>query len=1001
MKRFEYYFNITKCVFFILTISFNYIDAQSVNDTILASEYFKKADSLLVDRKLDNSIVYFKKALPLYKNAKAWKTVANCYNEIAYIQFQLQKLDSSYFAAKKSLDICKKYLPENSIEKTVSYEYIGNYHEIKKSDIETALSYYQKSYEIKKKILPENHISFSSTLTNLGFISYAKGEYDKSIEYHKKSLSIKKRHKKKNSNLSYSLNEIGRIYIAKKQHTKALEYFKQSLIISIETFGSNNLEVATNLNNIGVALRGNKQYKEALTKYREALQIYIKLYGNKHIRVSNSYYNIGLIYYDLKDYDKSLDFYNKALNIRLNELGEDHQYIANSYFLIGISFDGKKEYEKALINYKKAVRINLNQSTINYGMVANIYNYIGNTLNKTKEFSEAITYYEHALKTNSISESRNLHFFDSNIALETLLFKAKTFQNYFPNKDSVQSLKNSIRIYQKADTLTNSIRETLTNYKDRVTFANKVKEIYQGAIDSKLLLHNHNQHKDAIHQAFLFSEKSKANTLKGLLNDTNAKNFAGLPSNLVSLEKKLRIDHAFYQSQITKERSSQKIDSGSISNYENKLFNLSRRKDSLTEALEKNYPNYYQLKHQNEIISVNDIQQKLDNKTTFLEFFTADSATYAFTISKSKIDVKKLTTLKLTENIEELRTSITDKNTASYKSNALELYQQLISPIKDQIVGDNLIISPDGPLWHLNFDLLLTKDDSSNNPKKLSYLLKDYTISYANSANLLFTPLLSSEKSNKLKECLAFSFSDSTNIVTSETLSMATLRDTGDDLPGTRKEIKAIANIIDGNYFYGSEAVEANFKKNASQYNILHLALHGEVDNERPENSKLFFTQNKDTIEDNLLYSHELFALDIPSELTVLSACNTGTGKIAKGEGVMSLGTAFQYAGTKSLLLSSWEVSDQTTPELMKYFYTNLKAGMNKAKALQKAKLQYLNTANINRTNPFYWGGFYLLGDVSPIQFSNDYSWYWATGLAVFIILFLSIVWLRKRKASF
>ncbi|WP_298548621.1 CHAT domain-containing protein [uncultured Aquimarina sp.] len=1001
MNRPEYFFNMTKYVLFTLIISLNYVHGQSVNDTILASQYFNKADSLLADRKLDNSIVYFKKALPLYKNAKAWKKVANCYNEIAYIQFQLQKLDSSYFAAKKGLDISEKHLPENSIEKTVSYEYIGNYYEIKKSDIETALSYYQKSYGIKMKILPENHISFSSTLTNLGFISYSKGEYDKAIEYHKKSLSIKKRHKKKNSNLSYSLNEIGRIYIAKKQHTKALEYFKQSLTISIETFGSNNLEVATNLNNIGVALRGNKQYKEALIKYREALQIYIKLYGDKHIRVSNSYYNIGLIYYDLKDYDKSLDFYNKALNIRLNKLGENHQYIANSYFLIGISFDGKKEYEKALINYKKAVRINLNQSSINHGMVANIYNYIGNTLNKTKEFSEAITYYEHALNTNSISDNRNLHFFDSNIALETLLFKAKTFQSYYPDKDSIQSLENSIRVYQKADTLTNSIRGTLSNYKDRVTFANKVKEIYQGAIDAQLLLHNHNQHKDAIHQAFLFSEKSKANTLKGLLNDANAKSFASLPSKLVSLEKKLREDHAFYQSQITKERSKQKTDHNRVSDYESKLFTTTRKQDSLTEVLEKNYPNYYQIKHQIEIISVNDIQQKLDNKTTFLEFFVADSTTYAFTISKNKIGVKKLTTLKLTENIKKLRTSITDKNNVNYKSNALKLYQQLISPIKNQIEGNNLIISPDGPLWHLNFDLLLTQDDTSNNPKKLSYLLKDYTISYANSANLLFTPFKSNEKSNKLKECLAFSFSDSTNIVTSKTLSMATLRNTGDDLPGTRKEIKSISNIIDGNYFYGSEAVETNFKKNASQYSILHLALHGEVDNERPENSKLFFSQSKDTIEDNLLYSHELFALDIPSELTVLSACNTGTGQIAKGEGIMSLGTAFQYAGTKSLLLSSWEVSDQTTPELMKYFYTNLKAGMDKAKALRQAKLQYLNTADINRTQPFYWGGFYLIGDTNPIQFNTNYSLYWITGIIIFVILFLSIVWFRKRKASF
>lgn len=317
---------------------------------------------------------------------------------------------------------------------------------------------------------------------------------------------------------------------------------------------------------------------------------------------------------------------------------------------------------------------------------------------------------------------------------------------------------------------------------------------------------------------------------------------------------------------------------------------------------------------------------------------------------------------------------------------------------KDKIKGDQLIIVPDGSLWHLNFDLLLTQNDLSYDPKALSYLLKEYAISYASSANLLFAPFKSDFQSKKRQECLAFSFSDG-EIIDTNTMSLAALRATNYDLPGTRKEIKAISDIIDGQYYFGSQAIEANFKKNAGQYNILHLALHGDVDNEHPENSKLLFTKGKDTIEDSYLYSHELFAMNIPAELTVLSACNTGSGKIAQGEGIMSLGNAFQYAGTKSLLLSSWEISDQTTPELMKYFYTNLKAGMHKARALQQAKLQYLNTAHINRTDPFYWGGFYLVGDSSPIPFKDNTMLYWVMGLGVLILLCIGVLWYqRKRK---
>ncbi|GAA4275282.1 CHAT domain-containing protein [Aquimarina mytili] len=590
--------------------------------------------------------------------------------------------------------------------------------------------------------------------------------------------------------------------------------------------------------------------------------------------------------------------------------------------------------------------------------------------------------------------------------LTTLQGQAKTYKKLYQQNKSIANLNKAITTYQKADTIINTIRQSFTNYQDKVTFAKQAKEVYQGAIESQLLLYAAKKDQQALKKAFYYAERSKANTLKELLNDANAKNFTGLPTDLVGLEKDLRIDKAFYQSKITEEHSQPfdklraGIDTTKITRYENKLFEINRRQDSLTEVLEKNYPKYYQLKHKNDVVSVGELQQQLNERTTMVEFFTSDSTTYAFAISKNKIAVEELATADLTKKIETFRAVITSKHVGDFKTSAHQLYQELIAPIAHHFVGDELIIIPDGPLWHLNFELLLTQQEETNNPVDFSYLLHNYAISYANAANILFSGSQDTPTSKKQEECLAFSFTDSTNIVDATSMSLATLRDAGDDLPGTRKEIKAIAEIIDGQYYFGSEAIEANFKKNANQYNILHLALHGEVDNERPENSKLYFTKTKDTIEDNLLYGHELFALDIPAELTVLSACNTGSGKIAKGEGIMSLGTAFQYAGTKSLLLTSWEVSDQTTPALMKYFYTNLKQGMSKSKALQQAKLDYLKTADINRTHPFYWGGFYLVGDTAPIPFSDHTWWYWVIGVGALAILFFSLFWYRRRVKS-
>ncbi|WP_271783915.1 CHAT domain-containing protein [Aquimarina algiphila] len=582
--------------------------------------------------------------------------------------------------------------------------------------------------------------------------------------------------------------------------------------------------------------------------------------------------------------------------------------------------------------------------------------------------------------------------------LETLKGKAKTHQlQYLENRDS-KYLDQSIIIYKNADMVIDRIRQSYQNYQDKVAFAKEAKEVYQDAIAAYLLLYTSQKNQLSLKKALYYNEKSKANTLKELLNDSYAKNFTGLPIKIIEIGKTLKTNRAFYQSQIIDELSNSSTDSIKIKEYENELFKIDRKQDSLTQILEKNYPKYHQLKYQNDIVYVADIQQQLDDKTTLLEFFIGDSTSYAFTVSKDHIGVQELVTSKLTEQIEAFRSSIISQDIQKFKKQSNALYNILLAPITKNIIGDQLIIVPDGPLWHLNFDLLLTQKDNSNNPALLSYMLNDYAITYANSANLLFAPFTTDQQPEVLQECLAFSFSDSTQTTATNTVRLATLRDAGGDLPGTREEIRAIADIIDGQYYYGSQAVEANFKSNASRYNILHLALHGEVDNERPENSKLYFTKSKDTIEDNLLYSHELFALDIPAELTVLSACNTGAGKIAKGEGIMSLGNAFQYAGTKSLLLTNWEVSDKTTPEVMKYFYINLKAGMNKGKALQQAKLQYLATADINRTNPFYWGAFYLVGDASPMHFENNTLVYWAMGLGVLGIIILVGFWYRRRN---
>ncbi|WP_106791140.1 CHAT domain-containing protein [Aquimarina sp. Aq78] len=954
-------------------------------------------------------------ALKNYQKALAIRTpifgknspeVAFCYNHIGNILLRFDKYDKALEYQEKALVIMKDVFGEDHPNVALCYESLGiAYRRMGKHD--AAILCGNKALTILVQKFGKTHGRIANIYNGIAIINLKKGEYNRSLKNNQKSLAIKlKIYPRQHSYIGSSYNNIGLIYQFKGEYDKALLFYKKTIANYLNTLGRNHSAVARTFNNIANTYKAKEEYGLTLDYYQKALSIRLNTQGEYHSDTSYTYLDMGDLYVLKKDYTTALRFYQKTLKVQKRLFRESRYYISDVLDKIGNLYMEQEKYDKALEYLQKSITIRLRTDGNHHPRTAKSYNQIAELYHQTKKNKKAIQYYEKAITANtnpdvksSDEDSLNLgDYMDLNALLTTFYGKARVLQGRFSVNNNPSDLKESVVVFQKADNLMQGIRESLHTYQDKLTFAKQAQKVYAGAIQAQLLLHQIDQKQESLHQAFYYAEKSKANTLKELLAESNARSFSGLPKTILDLEQHLKSERSFYISERIQERSQQIADTAKITTYENKLFDLDRKQDSLTQIIEKNYPKYYQLKHQNKIISVADIQKKLGENTILLEFFVSDNSTYAFTISKKEIKVTTLLTTELNKNIEALRAAIVAKNTIVFKTISYALYSQLIAPVKDKIKGDQLIIIPDGSLWHLNFDVLLTKNDLSYDPKALSYLLKEYAISYASSANLLFVPFKSGLQSKKRQECLAFSFSDG-EIIDTKTMSLAALRATNYDLPGTRKEIKAISDIIDGQYYFGSQAIEANFKKKASQYSILHLALHGDVDNEHPENSKLLFTKGNDTIEDSYLYSHELFAMNIPAELTVLSACNTGSGKIAQGEGVMSLGNAFQYAGTKSLLLSSWEISDQTTPELMRLFYTNLKEGMHKARALQQAKIQYLNTAHINRTDPFYWGGFYLVGDSSPIPFKEYTMLYWCIGLGILIVFCIGILWYqRKRK---
>jgi CHAT domain-containing protein len=217
-------------------------------------------------------------------------------------------------------------------------------------------------------------------------------------------------------------------------------------------------------------------------------------------------------------------------------------------------------------------------------------------------------------------------------------------------------------------------------------------------------------------------------------------------------------------------------------------------------------------------------------------------------------------------------------------------------------------------------------------------------------------------------------------------------------LPAAEKEAILIAELFGNQARIGQEATEAKFKQLANQYSVLHIATHGVLDDVNPLASSLILSN--EGIEDGVLMASELYTMQLNANMAVLSACNSGMGKLSKAEGVVGVASGFAYAGVPNIVMSKWPVSDWSTSVLMKSFYEKLKTGMPKDEALQLAKIEYLsaNKGKERLLAPFFWGGFVLHGNTEPIDTLSPlrYSYGWIIG--GLLLLIIPFLFLRRQK---
>jgi CHAT domain-containing protein len=346
-----------------------------------------------------------------------------------------------------------------------------------------------------------------------------------------------------------------------------------------------------------------------------------------------------------------------------------------------------------------------------------------------------------------------------------------------------------------------------------------------------------------------------------------------------------------------------------------------------------------------------------DGRSALLEYLVTDERTYLFVLTRGTAPLRvhslEIRRKELTERVSGFRERL-GRRDLNIQAAAAELHDLLLRPARAQLEGKTqLIIVPDDVLWDLPFQALRHAGGR--------YLLQDSAISYAPSITAL-REMVRHRKARGSPTLLALGNPALGSEAVGRVHSL--YRDAAlGPLPHAETEVKQLAQLYGkdrSRVYVGAEANEARAKAETADSHILHFATHGILNEASPMYSQLVLSESGDN-EDGLLEAWEILNLDLNADLAVLSACETGRGRVGAGEGLIGLSWAFFVAGCPTTVVSQWKVESASTSELMLAFHRNLRKGQSKAAALRSAALKLLGDSRYR--HPFYWAGFVVVGD--------------------------------------
>ncbi|MFK8163619.1 MAG: CHAT domain-containing protein [Lewinella sp.] len=922
-----------------------------------------------------------------------------------------KKLDSLAYWAKRSISAVPG-LPDYPIE---SYNLLGIYHK-RLGQYGFAENYYRKAIELSLGTADYSKSRVITFYRNLTLLYKADNnpqkaiailkEVDRSIpnleSYGKAAISFLRDH-------CYGLRDLYRLPEEQRILVRLGASYEMAKLTKTEAYGDFLLNSGNNQRKLG-ALR------EAVASYQIALTTYSELTKAPLAKQGFVYRNLGNVYGDLNNYPASDTSYQNSLEI--STLLKDTFGMADDYNNLGINRleQGKPQqaisyFEKALINHQIAEAkvpdlgndyINLADAHRALGQLdaAKIYadsalrieepyfqelspqlayTYLtqARILQHQGDAEEALRWAQKSLTANHESFTFQDSYTVPSVAgyskydyfFEALLLKGELLAGMDGDNNADQAQNH----FERAGDLLDDVKDQLITREDQITLANYNARLAEAAIGHAYQQWSASQDERWANRAFQYAERSKAGVLRSAIAGTAARRSAGIPDSLLRQEEELSATIGYHKRELASGP-----DSTARVRHQRELFTASQARKELLATFERDYPRYAELKRAVPTLSLTELQAVLQPDEVVRSYFTGTDKLYVFNIARGSVVLHEQDKPKrLDRDVSGLVKGMTRRIDRLYLRKAYALYELLVPEPEESKWQKNILI-PDGPLLKIPFEALLTEPlpiADTIDFSALPYFLKEHTISYAASASLFYEIRLSEQdradnRSATDNGLLAFA-----PVFENGEVSASAQRSMKKDalltaLPATRIELTALQSLFTTNNrkvktLIGPVATEAALRYNdLTNARYLHFATHGFVNEQFPDLSGLaLYPGTTGGTDDDFLSVGEVYNLKLKAKLVTLSACETGLGKVANGEGVLGFTHAFLYAGAQNLLVSLWQVQDKATSNLMVDFYRRTLTEGDKGLSgnLRAAKLQMIKAGGFS--HPYYWSPFVLIGD--------------------------------------